>query len=94
MNRPDESAVPLGEPWPATLRHETVSTTADGVVDTEARGRCPWCSAPVSLGLDPGSGPEQVYAEDCPVCCRAWSVSVRYGPTGRARVRLEREDDA
>lgn len=84
----------LAEALPDAVRDETVAPEADGIADTEARVRCPWCSSRVSIGLDPGSGAEQAYAEDCPVCCRAWSVEVRYEPTGHARIRLEREDDA
>lgn len=94
MSDADRIRGTTAEIWPEVLREETVAPFSDGIADTEARARCPWCSSLVSIGLDPGSGPEQAYAEDCPVCCRAWSVTVRYGPSGRAEVRLEREGDA
>lgn len=74
------------------LREETLASASDGVVDTEARVRCPCCGSLSTIGLDPGSGAEQRYAEDCSICCRAWSVSVRYDSTGKARVELARED--
>lgn len=73
------------------LREETLAPSFDGVIDTEARVRCPWCGTLVTIGLDPGSGSDQAYAEDCPVCCQAWSVSVRYGSSGEASVALTRE---
>lgn len=77
---------------PIAARDE-VAPSADGVADTEARVRCPWCGEVADTALDPGSGPTQEYAEDCPVCCRAWQVTVRYAEDGSARVEIEREDD-
>lgn len=73
-------------------REEILASATDGVADTEARVRCPCCGSLTTIGLDPGSGPEQAYTEDCPVCCRAWSVTVQYGSSGEARVELARED--
>ena len=64
-----------------------------GTADTEAEVRCPWCTEKTGITLDPGSGPDQEYEEDCPVCCRPWRVSVRYDVDGAALVSLEREDD-
>jgi hypothetical protein len=55
--------------------------------------RCPWCTEKTAITLDPGSGPDQEYEEDCPVCCRPWRVSVRYDLDGAALVNLDREDD-
>ena len=60
----------------------------DGTADLEASASCPYCGESVTLALDPGSGEEQDYVEDCPVCCRPWAVSVRYGPDGRAHVSV------
>ena len=45
---------------------------------TEISSQCPHCGAPVSVLVDPGSGPVQEYVEDCEVCCRPWRVRVRY----------------
>jgi len=42
--------------------------------------------------LDPGSGTEQEYIEDCQVCCRAWQVNVRYLPDGTAEVSVQPEN--
>lgn len=74
------------------LYEETFAPSFHEVIDTQARVRCPWCGSLTTIGLDPGSGPDQAYVEDCPVCCRPWSVSVRYGSTGEASVALARED--
>jgi hypothetical protein len=42
--------------------------------------------------LDPGSGSQQEYVEDCQVCCRPWRVAVHYHPDGSAEVSVEVED--
>ena len=60
----------------------------DGTADTGARVVCPCCGEENEIALDPGSGSEQEYVEDCQVCCRPWSVHVVYGPDGTADVRL------
>lgn len=65
----------------------------DGVVDTEALVLCPWCGESNQIGLDPGSGNDQEYDEDCQVCCRPWRVQVRYDEDGAAVVRLDRDDE-
>ena len=61
----------------------------DGAADLEAEVACPHCGETIVIGLDPGSGAEQEYVEDCQVCCRPWRVTVRYGPDGRAHVAVE-----
>ena len=60
----------------------------DGTADTEADVVCPHCAERVSIALDPGSGENQAYVEDCPVCCQPWQVSVHYTGEGRAIVSL------
>ncbi|MBI2796980.1 MAG: CPXCG motif-containing cysteine-rich protein [Gemmatimonadetes bacterium] len=59
----------------------------------EAEVTCPYCLEPVSLALDPGSGAQQEYVEDCPVCCRPWNVHVSYDDGGRADVWLDAADE-
>ena len=44
------------------------------------------------ITLDPGSGSDQEYSEDCQVCCRAWLLHVRYGRDGHAEVEVIRAD--
>ncbi len=60
----------------------------DGTADLEADVSCPYCGEVCTIGLDPGSGEEQDYVEDCQVCCQPWHVSVRYD-AGTANVWVE-----
>jgi hypothetical protein len=53
---------------------------------------CPYCGEPVEVRVDPAGPDEEQYVEDCPVCCRPWSVSVsREGQD--VQVLLGRDDD-
>lgn len=81
-----------GEPMRAAYSEDWIESI-HGTADTEATVRCPWCTESSAIALDPGSGPDQEYEEDCPVCCRPWQVAVRYDVHGSAVVRLEREGD-
>lgn len=65
----------------------------DGTAALEAEVACPWCGEVVTVGLDPGGGPEQEYVEDCQVCCRPWLVRVLYGPDGQAQVWADAAGD-
>jgi len=53
---------------------------------------CPYCGESSSIALDPGSGEDQEYVEDCPVCCQPWIVRVHYDSTGAAQVTATAED--
>jgi hypothetical protein len=64
----------------------------DGTADTGATVTCPYCGEEVEVCLDPGSGAEQEYIEDCEVCCQPWRVNVLYMPDGTAHVSLSPED--
>jgi hypothetical protein len=64
----------------------------DGTAETSATVSCPYCGEINEIGLDPGSGSEQEYVEDCQVCCRAWHVTVVYLPDGSAEVSVEPEN--
>jgi hypothetical protein len=64
----------------------------DGVADDESTVFCPYCGEPNQIGLDPGSGAEQAYIEDCQVCCQPWSVVVRYQSDGSAVVTVNPAD--
>jgi hypothetical protein len=66
----------------------------DGTADTSAEVCCPYCGEISEIGLDPGSGAEQEYVEDCQVCCQPWRVRVRYDASGAAQVAIEPEDPA
>ena len=79
------------EGW-ARERIDAEFPRGDGTADTEAFVECPYCGEVNEISLDPGSGVDQEYEEDCQVCCRAWLVHVRYGRDGSAEVELERGD--
>ena len=64
----------------------------DGTAETGASVSCPYCGEINEIALDPGSGSEQEYVEDCQVCCRPWRVIVRYLPDATAEVSVEVED--
>lgn len=61
----------------------------DGTADDEASVTCPHCGEVNVIGLDPGSGTQQEYVEDCQVCCRPWRLTVHYRDDGSAGVTAE-----
>ena len=65
----------------------------DGVADLSSDVRCPYCGEAVEITLDPGSGSQQDYIEDCYVCCRPWHVSVTYRDDGTADVHVDASDE-
>ncbi len=65
----------------------------DGVADISAEVHCPYCGEPVEIALDPGSGSQQQYVEDCQVCCQPWRVAVSYDEDGHADVQVSAEDE-
>jgi hypothetical protein len=78
-----------------TLRDDDLNEEfplGDGTAETGAEISCPYCGEMNAIALDPGSGSEQVYFEDCQVCCRPWRVTVRYLPSGSAEVSVEPEN--
>jgi hypothetical protein len=64
----------------------------DGTADMDAVVTCPYCGEPVEITLDPGSGDDQEYVEDCAVCCQPWRVVVTYDATGTAQVSVNAAD--
>ena len=60
----------------------------DGTADLEASVECPYCGESVEITLDPGSGTEQEYVEDCEICCQPWLVVVSYDDAGHAEVSV------
>ena len=50
----------------------------DGTADVDATVECPYCGESVLIAIDPGSGENQEYVEDCQVCCQPWRVTVTY----------------
>lgn len=53
---------------------------------------CPYCGEEVEVDVDPLGASSETYIEDCPVCCRPWTVSVSREEDGVC-VHLGREDD-
>ena len=83
MSRDDGSEEFLDEEFPL----------GDGTADVDATVVCPYCGEESEIALDPGSGPDQEYVEDCQVCCRPWRVIVSYDHAGHAITSLEPADD-
>lgn len=65
----------------------------DGDADTEATVRCPYCGESVEIILDPGSGEDQQYVEDCESCAEPWQVHVSYDLEGHADVVVTKLDE-
>lgn len=68
-------------------QHDEDADDAD--LQAEARVTCPYCGEDCEITLDPHGGATQQYVEDCPVCCRPWSVHVAYNDAGAAEAWLE-----
>jgi hypothetical protein len=64
----------------------------DGTAETEALVACPHCGESSEVALDPGSGSDQEYVEDCQVCCRPILMYVKYGRDGSADVEVYASD--
>ena len=64
----------------------------DGTAETETLVYCPHCGEPNEIALDPGSGNNQEYVEDCQVCCRPWLMYVKYNRDGTAEVDVYASD--
>jgi hypothetical protein len=54
--------------------------------------QCPYCGEDVEVSVDPVGAGDETYVEDCPVCCRPWTVNVSR-EDGELRVTLSRGDD-
>lgn len=71
-------------PWPPSF-----TPSLDSHLDHTSA--CPYCGEPVMVSVTPedaSSGGS--YVEDCPVCCRPWTVTIQ-GVGGSTRVTLSRE---
>ena len=83
----------VGEEFPDDDALDEEFPLGDGVADLGSVVVCPYCGESVEIALDPGSGTQQDYIEDCAVCCRPWNVSVTYHEDGSADVFVEASDD-
>jgi hypothetical protein len=89
----DDNVDDVGEDFPDDDELDEEFPLGDGVADLATVVVCPYCGEPVEIALDPGSGSQQDYIEDCAVCCRPWNVSVTYHEDGSADVFVEASDD-
>jgi hypothetical protein len=53
---------------------------------------CPFCGEPgeVDPDVDDAEPGEQVFVQDCEVCCHPWTVRVRIGADGDVSVSVDR----
>jgi hypothetical protein len=61
----------------------------DGTADTATSVTCPYCGELNEIAVDPGSGGDQEYVEDCGVCCQPWRVVVHYAADGSVHAHVE-----
>ena len=54
---------------------------------------CPYCGEPIEILVDASAG-DQHYIEDCQVCCRPITLSVRIDADGDPEVAAAAENDA
>ncbi len=54
---------------------------------------CPYCGEPIEVLVDESAG-DQSYIEDCQVCCRPITLSVRLDGGGDIQVAATAENDA
>ena len=53
---------------------------------------CPYCGEPgeVAADFDPSEPGDQVFVQDCEVCCRPWTVTVQVDHNGDVAYIVER----
>ena len=61
------------------------------VVQDEASYICPACGEEIVVPVDCSAGAEQVYVEDCPVCCRPNILRLSFEADGSVWIRGESE---
>jgi hypothetical protein len=84
-----EEAAARGEAPPATPSLRALNSPSPV---RERPNRCPYCGEQVTVQADAIGSAEESYVEDCPVCCRPWTVRVSRGADAVV-VSLSREDD-
>jgi hypothetical protein len=58
-----------------------------------APATCPYCGESVEIVIDEAGGSPQRYVEDCPVCCRPWSVEVLWSAAAGWSASVRTQDD-
>lgn len=79
-----------GQPAPAPWSPDPPGDPGRVALALEHRLACPSCGERVDVTLDLESAGGAEYVEDCPVCCRSYTVQVRAGDDGQVRVALSR----
>jgi hypothetical protein len=53
---------------------------------------CPFCGEPgeIAADYDPDAVGDQVFVQDCGVCCRPWTVTVHVGADGDVSFDVQR----
>ncbi len=59
---------------------DTKSMRTDATIEDEALLTCGYCGEINAITIDPTGGSQQVYVEDCQVCCRPNRVQVLVDP--------------
>ncbi|MDH3577450.1 MAG: CPXCG motif-containing cysteine-rich protein [Gammaproteobacteria bacterium] len=59
---------------------------------SERHIECPYCGESIDVLVDP-SVPQQVYIEDCRVCCRPINFCIAIEPDGPVVVRVTSENE-
>jgi hypothetical protein len=75
--------------------HSPVTSQPTGKANsqTEVTYICDACGEEIVIPLDLSEGANQIYVEDCPVCCRANKIHLDVDHAGDARVWAEPEQD-
>jgi len=60
-------------------------------MQNEASYICCACGEEIVVPIDFSAGSQQVYVEDCPVCCRPNVLHLSYAPDGTPRIWGEAE---
>ena len=54
--------------------------------------QCPFCGEPgeIAEDYDPDTVGDQVFVQDCAVCCNPWTVTVHVGADGEVTYNVQR----
>jgi hypothetical protein len=50
---------------------------------------CPYCGEENTILVDESAGGNQLYVEDCQVCCKPWQVAVSVAEDGEVEVAIQ-----
>ncbi len=62
--------------------------TSNGTMEEFPEYICPHCGESIQIVADASAGREQVYIEDCPVCCNPNKLRVEIDEDGEAYVQV------